>query len=52
MKELKNIVAFSFILLAFLIDSFADAEWRQNEHFNTDDHEENELLQNGASKLS
>jgi len=30
MKELKKIGVFSFFLLAFLIDSFADAEWQQN----------------------
>ena len=50
MKELKKIVLFSFLLLTFFMDSFADAEWQQNGA--RENYDENELLQNGASELN
>jgi len=56
MKELKKIVLFSFLLLAFFMDSFADAEWQQNgarEYYNVEnvvgnDDEDGERQQNGS----
>ena len=55
MKELKYILAFSFLLFAFFIDSFADAEWQQNgswEYYNddnvVDNHDDDEQQQNGS----